>query len=272
MMNRWISFRHPGLAFCVLLAATAVFVAPGTGRAQDGFVFGADNQGKPIETPGFGVAGKRAASDRPAPGTAGTGDYSRFLGRLSIVQPEENNGGLWTVFRMTRLLCNSLYQGRVSITEAAPEGFVIERSDVHMLGFAGKHWKEDRYAITVTGDSEKDAAGGHPFWEIKYDEAGRLTSCGVTLGPGLDRQEDMSAEDQRARAIQLMYIGVPQLFSAILVEPRFAGTYPLAPSEVVELAAPCDGGWCRISTIYDFRPGTWHVMSTIRFNLPPAAD
>jgi len=159
----------------------------------------------------------------------------------SSEKPAENTGGLWTVFRITRLLCTSLYQGRTTLVDAAPKGFVIERSDVHMLGFAGKHWNEDHYAISVTGDSEKDAAGGHPYWEVKYDAAGNLTSCGVTLGPKPEGTPSTAAEKERTHAIRLMYIGVPQLYSAILVAPRFTGTYPLAPSEVVELAAPCNG-------------------------------
>lgn len=245
---------------------------PGTGHAQDGFVFGADMPGAISETPGFGTPGRRAESDRPAPGTQGIGDYSMFLGRLSIIQPEEDTGGLWTVFRITRLLCNSLYQGRNTLAEVTPKGFSLARSDVHLMGFEGKNWHDDRYSITVTGDSEKDAAGGHPFWEIKYDESGALTSCGMTIGQGPEPEEVSSGEDHRTEAIQLLYIGVPQLFSAILNEPRFAGVSPLAPSEVIEMATPCDGAWCRISTIYDLGPGKWFVTSTIRFDPPPKAE
>lgn len=246
--------------------------SPGTGHAQDGFVFGLDTPGAVAETPGFGIPGRRAQSDRPVPGTAGIGDYSMFLGRLSLVEPEENTGGLWTVFRITRLLCNSLYQGRNTLPEVTPKGFSLARSDVHMIGFEGKHWHDDRYVITVTGDSEKDAAGGHPFWEVNYDESGTLTSCGVTIGQRPEQEEVTSDRDHRAEAIQLLYIGVPQLLSAILKEPRFAGVSPLAPSEVIEMATPCNGTWCRISTIYDFRPGKWFVTSTIRFTPLPQAE
>jgi len=251
--------------------AAALATSPADTLAQEGFVFGADNLGVPADTPGFGVPGKRAENDRPQPGTEGIGDYSMFLGRLSLVEPSRDPGGLWTVFQVTRVLCNALYEGRNTLAEVAPKGFVIVRGDIHALGFGGR-WKEDHYAISITGDSEKDAAGGHPYWEVKYDDSGNLTSCQVTIGPAPDQTEATLREDNLAQAIQLLYIGVPQLFSAILTEPRFAGAYPLAPSEVIKMATPCGGVWCRIETIYDLRPGNWHIISTIRFNLPPKSD
>lgn len=271
MSTSWTTLWYPRFVFPLVL--TAVFlVSTGTGHAQDDVLFGPKTPGAVPETPGFGDAGTRSTNDRPALGTKGVGDYSHFLGRLSLVKPEEDPGGLWTVFRITRLLCNSLYQGRNTLVEVAPKGFAIARGDVHSLGFAGEHWHEDRYAISVTGDSEEDATGGHPFWETQYDEDGILTTCRVTIGPAPEREEAAPDTDHGAAAIQMMYIAVPQLFSAILTEPRFAGALPLAPSEVIEMATPCNGAWCRISTIYDFRPGKWYVTSTIRFDPAPKAD
>ncbi|MHA7773718.1 hypothetical protein [Roseibium sp. M-1] len=254
------------------IVAAALVASPEDGLAQEGFVFGADNLGASMDAPGFGAPGKRAESDRPELGSAGLGDYSMFLGRLSLVEPSKDTGGLWTVFRVTRVLCNALYQGKNTLLEVAPKGYAIERSDVHALGFPGKSWNEDRYAISVTGDSEKDAAAGHPAWEVAYDDEGNLISCRVTIGPKPDQAEAASDDDHRTQAIQMLYIGVPQLFSAILTEPRFAGTHPLAPSEVIKMATPCGGDWCPIEIIYDLRPGEWHIISTIRFNLAPKAE
>ena len=268
------TFRSKGLPLCLALPfafAVALATSSVDSLAQEGFVFGADSLGTTADTPGFGNPGERAENDRPQPGTEGIGDYSKFLGRLSLVEPSRDPGGLWTVFQVTRVLCNSLYQARNTLTEVAPKGFVIVRGDIHALGFGGQ-WKEDHYAISVTGDSQKDAAGGHPSWEIKYDGGGKLTSCRVTIGPAPDQAEATPGEDDLTQAIQLLYIGVPQLLSAILTEPRFAGAYPLAPSEVIKMATPCGGDWCPIETIYDLRPGNWHVMSTIRFNLPPKPE
>jgi hypothetical protein len=260
------------------LATPFVFVAamlamPAIGAAQDGFTFGADNQGAPIARPGFGVAGQAAVRDRPELGAAGLGDYSFFLGpHFSIVEPTEDIDGLLSVFRVTQLLCNSLYQGDKSLVEAAPKGFVIARGDIHALGFGGNHWDGDWYAVTVTGDSETDAAGGHPAWEIRYDNDGSLISCGVAIGTETRREQRTIVDADRTNVIQYMYIGMPQLFSAIITEPRFAGLYPLSPSELITMAVPCGGVWCRIVTVYDFSPGMWYVSSTIRFNLPQKAD
>ncbi|WP_269583143.1 hypothetical protein [Roseibium sp. Sym1] len=271
-MNNRRNTPKPRYLTIPVCAAAMLLASSQCGSAQDGYLFGSDTPGATTDTTGFGIAGKRAESDRSAPGTEGIGDYAMFLGRLSIVKPEQDTGGLWTVFRMTRLICNSLYQGRNTLLEVTPKGFFIARSDVHALGFAGKNWHQDRYALSVTGDSETDAAGGHPFWEVNYDESGRLTSCGVTVELRQDPETAPSGTDHRAEAIQLLYIGVPQLFSAILTEPRFAGMSPLAPSEVIEMAVPCNGAWCRISTVYDLRPGKWFVSSRILFTPPPKAD
>jgi hypothetical protein len=266
------NMKWPACLAAPFILAAALVASPATGLAQGGFVFGADHLGAPRDAPGFGDAGKRAEGDRPQPGSAGQGDYSMFLGRLSLVKPSEDTGGLWTVFRVTRLLCNSLYQGKNTLLEVAPKGFSVVRADIHSLGFEGKSWNEDRYAISVTGDSEKDAAAGHPSWEVAYDENGYLETCRVTIGPKPDQAEATSDEDYRTQAIQMLYIGVPQLFSAIVTEPRFAGAYPLAPSEVIKMTTPCGSEWCPIEILYDLGPGEWYVMSTLRFNPPPKED
>lgn len=252
--------------------AAALLAMPADGAAQDGFKFGADNLGAPMEPPGLGAAGQAAVRDRPELGAAGQGDYSRLLGRFSVVEPTEDVTGLWSVFRVTRILCSALYQGDKSLVEVAPKGFVIARGDIHTLGFGGNHWDEDWYAVTATGDSEMDAAAGHPAWQIEYDDDGSLESCGVTIGPRISDEPGTPGDADRANVIRYMYIGVPQQFSAIVTEPRFAGVYPLGPHEVITMVAPCGSEWCRVQTMYDFSPGKWYVSSTIRFNLPVKGD
>ncbi|MCV0427200.1 MAG: hypothetical protein K5905_17195 [Roseibium sp.] len=250
----------------------AIFARPPGVAAQDSFTFGADNLGAPIDRPGFGPAGQAGKRDWPELGADGQGDYAVVLGRLTIAKPTEDVAGLWSVYRVTQMVCNSLYRGNKTLAEVAPKGFVIARGDIHALGFGGKNWGENWYAITKTGDSEADAAEGHPAWEIKYDDDGNLSSCSVTIGPGPARDKSATNDADRAQAIQYMYIGVPQQFSAIITEPHFAGVYPLSANELITMAVPCGDAWCRISTLYDFRPGKWHFSSTIRFNLPAKAE
>ena len=264
--------KSPVCSAPAMLLAAAMLALPTGAFAQDGFVFGADNQGRPIEHPGFGPAGETSDHDFPAPGAAGQGDYAATLGRLSLVDPTEDVTGLWTVYRITRLVCGALRKGDKGLVEAAPKGFTIVRGDIHALGFGGKNWEKDWYAVTVTGDSEKDAVGGHPAWEIKFGKDGSLKSCGVTVGPKDVREPDAQGDADRQQAIQYMYVGVPQQFSAIITEPYFVGVYTLNTLEATTMAVPCGNEWCRISTLYDFRPGNWFFSSTIRFNLPSKAD
>lgn len=250
----------------VLLAATLT-LPPAIGAAQSDFEFGADNEGAPIDPPGFRAAGQRAEHDRPKVGSPGKGDYSFWLNRYSIVEPERDAMGLWSIYFVTGTICRSLYQAERSLIDVAPKGFVIQRGDVHSFGVGSKNFDNRWYAITVTGDSETDAAGGHPYWEIKYADDGSLLSCAVTVGSSMQREAVMAGDADRADAIQFMYIGVPQQFSAILLEPRFAGLYALAPGQLITMAVPCASKWCRITTMYDFAPGQWYATSRIRFDL-----
>lgn len=260
------------IRFCAFGLVIALLVLPDSVAAQSGFSFGADNQGAPIVRPGFGDAGLTDKNDRPEPGTVGRGDYAAFLGRLSIIEPAMDVGGLWTVFRVTQLLCNALHTGEASLAEVAPKGFVLARADIHELGFGGDNWNKDWYAITVTGDAEKDEAAGHPIWRVKYGEDGRLSSCGVSIGSPSANQDSDADEAAREGAIRFMYTGLPQSLFGIITEPRFAGLYPLSPFEAIEMATPCGGSWCRISTIYNFQPDYWQVSSTINFGLAVKAE
>lgn len=261
-----------GLQFIFsFLALVATLAAPRAGFAQDGFVFGADNEGVPVKVPGFGKAGPPVGA-RPELGAEGTADYAPILGVYSIVNPAEDTGGLWAVFGVTRQLCGALHRGEKSLVDAAPKGFKIERADIHALGFEGKGWNKDRFAVTVTGDSELDVAAGHPYWEITYEDNGRLATCSVTLGSFSRREGGAAGKEERERAIPFMYVFVPQMFGSILVEPHNAGAHPLSPGDVLSMVSPCGPDWCRITTSFDFREGFWYATARIRFNLPAAVE
>ncbi|MFC6654106.1 hypothetical protein ACFQEX_00415 [Roseibium salinum] len=170
---------------------------------------------------------------------------------------------------MTRIMCNSLYQGEYSLAEVAPKGFVIARGDIHYFGFSIDPWKKNWYAVTITGDSEMDAAAGHPAWAFQYDSDGNLVSCAVDIGPKTSEKEDIPSDDLGAEAVQFIHIALPQMFTAIITEPPVSVPLLIGPSGAISLATPCGEKWCRISTLYDFRPGEWHLSLTVRFDEPP---
>lgn len=263
------SWRIWSARFALPLAFAAMLAGPtGQAIAKDGLALDLDTIGAILNRPGFDAAGKRAGSDGPLPGAAGSADYSLLAGPVSIVSPPKDVSGLLTLFRVTRVLCASLHRGSSSLSEVAPKGFFIARGDVHELGFGSAHWKENWYAISVTGDSLEDAAAGHPAWQIRYDDTGNLTSCAVTFGSATVPDKSVS-DAEKANAARYMYAGLPQAFSAFITAPRFAGLGRAAPSDLILMAVPCGGNWCRISTIYDFRKGRWYLSSRIEFNLPP---
>lgn len=260
---KWTARLALSLPLAVILLATG-----GQAIAQDGLVLDLPTIGAVLNRPGFEAAGKPAESGNPLPGTTGTADYSLVAGPVSIVTPPKDVSGLLTLFRVTRVLCASLNQGGHTLAKVAPKGFSIVRGDVHELGFAGEHWKKNWYALSVTGDSLEDAEAGHPAWDIRYDDDGNLSSCAVQFGSATDPDKSVS-DEERANAVQYIYIGLPQAFSAFMIEPRFAGLAPVAPSGLILMAVPCGGKWCRISTIYDFGNGKWHLSSRIEFGVPP---
>lgn len=265
----WVArFAPEILVAAILLMPTTVALA------QSGFVLGADIEGAPVEVPGFGQPGLSPFGGQPEPGAAGTGDYARFLGRFSLVNPEHDISGLWSIFKVTHEMCGALYRAEKSLVEAAPEGFYIERGDVFALGWENGTWDGTGYAITKTGDSERDAAEGHPAWEVKFFEDGGLRECGVTFGSAVSSNGSKGAASEEARktAAPFMYVTVPQIYSAILVEPNKAGTYGLQQFDLLVMLSPCGPSWCRTTTMFDFSEGKWHVQSRTRFNLPLKMD
>lgn len=246
----------------VPLFAVALLSLTVDGAAQDRSSLGADPLAPPFDPPTFGVPRQQSRHDRPKLGAAGNGDYAFWIGPYSVVSPSQDAIGLWSVFRVTFMLCSSLFQGEKSLVEASPKGFVLERGDVHALGFGGDRWDGGWYAITVTGDSEKDAGGGHPAWEIRFDDDGTLLECGVTLE---SRSSSASVADHE-KSVEYLYIGLPQSFSAVITEPRNLGLRTLSPIGLIHLVAPCGRTWCQLSTLYDLSPGKWFVDFRIRFN------
>lgn len=260
-------------AATVLLAAVLT-ASPFAAQAQSGFVLGADIEGAPVDVPGFGEPGQLPADNRVELGAQGTGDYARFLGLFSIVSPEQDISGLWGIFKVTRDMCGALYRGEKSLVEAAPEGFFIERGDVFALGWKNENWDGTRFAVTKTGDSERDVAEGHPAWEVDFSEDGHLRECGVTFGSavGSNRNKSTASEDARKSAVPFMYVTVPHFYSAILVEPQNAGAYGLQQHDLLIMLTPCGASWCSTTTSFDFSEGNWFVQSHTRFNLPSKAD
>ncbi|WP_306142409.1 hypothetical protein [Roseibium sp. MMSF_3412] len=267
------SCRKGGLVgrFVVSALLAAVLSASSIAAlAESSFVLGTDIEG----APGFGEPGLLPQDARIQPGAAGTGDYARFLGLFSIVNPENDISGLWGIFRVTRDLCGALYRGEKGLVEAAPKGFFIERGDVFALGWKNEIWDGTRYAVTKTGDSERDVVGGHPAWEVIFFEDGRLRECGVTFGSafGSNRNASAASEDARKSAVTFMYVTVPHFYSAILVEPQNAGAYGLQQHDLLIMLTPCGASWCRTTTTFDFSEGNWYVQSSTEFNLPLKAD
>ncbi|MET1413326.1 hypothetical protein ABVF61_13710 [Roseibium sp. HPY-6] len=253
-------------AAAALIVFAAILAAPDGATAQDGFSTGDDNGDAPVTVPGFGNPAPEPLRDRPELGAEGTGDYAAFLGRFSVLQPSEDLAGVWSVMGVTLRLCGALYRGEGNLLQVAPKGFKIERSDIYVLGFAGKVWNEDAYAITITGDSEKDAAAGHPGWEVEFREDGSLRSCGVMLGsPTIDRQSS-ATEDSRKNAAFFMVTAFPQIYSGIVTEPHYNGAFRVDLFGLHEMLTPCGGTWCKTTTIYDFRDGNWQFSSRTSFS------
>jgi len=236
----------------VFAVVVAMLAAPDAARAQDGSDSSAVANGAP--TP-----------ERPEIGAEGTGDYALYTSRFSIVDPPRDVAGLWTLYRVTQLFCRAVFRGEKSVIEAAPKGFKIERSDVHALGFKRDNWNDDWFAITITGDSERDAAGGHPYWEVRYDRDGNLSECAVTIGSLTEDTDTTISDEEQERLLLFMYVTLPQLLFAVILEPHHAGTYPFSPSDAIKMAVPCRGSWCEITTLYDFRSNSFYVSSTISF-------
>ncbi|WP_299476043.1 hypothetical protein [uncultured Roseibium sp.] len=263
LMNRRVPWSATIQVLLVIL-----FTGFSEAAAQDEFIFDADDQFQLLEPHGFGAVKNSRQPDPDVLGAEGRGDYSLYLNSFSLVTPEEDLFGLWTIFRVTQVMCRSLYRGEKSLVEAAPKGFVIAGDDIHTLGRERPGWNGNWFAITKTGDSELDAAGGHPFWYVRYNDEGGLHSCGVELGSPTLKKEGAEDDAKRASVVRFLYVGVPQIFFGIITEPAFAGFYPLDPANVITMMSPCGGAWCRISTNYDFNPGQWYVTSTVVFDAP----
>lgn len=217
---------------CTVLLATLVLQISG-GRADTGIVAGAKGQ-----------------ADYP--------DYERIS---SMTAPEVSAAGFFVLFSVTRDICLKLEAGDNDLAALAPRGFSIARGDIHSFGFEGKQ-KRAWWAISVTGDGEQDDAAQHPYWYVTFGEDGQVEECSLTWVVDAAGVEDTV----RQHIIHWLYVGAPQLFRAIMVEPRFAGLYsPLQP-DLIQLARPCPVGWCQVTINPLLVSDSWHLSATFLLN------
>jgi len=215
-----------------------------------------------LSTPGF-------ASDRsPELGTVGTYDYSVWLLGESLKTPPHDAEGLWSVLAITNIVCGYVSSGNRTLASLVPEGFRVVRGDVHEFGWQMSETESRWVRLSITGDKLEDAAGGHPYWTVRFAGNGDIAGCGVTFGG----DETVSTADAaaRERAIRLLYSNTPQMFRAIIVEPNLAGFYPLTEGGLIRMAKTCGAGWCELAILYDLRPGRW--MVDLRIDLDTPAD
>lgn len=197
-------------------------------------------------------------------GARGQADYPDFKRISSITTPETSAAGVFVLFSVTRDICLNLESGNNDLAALAPKGFSIARGDIHSFGFEGKQ-KRPWWAISVTGDGEQDDAGQHPYWYVTYGQGGQVAECSLTWSVNAAGVE----ETVRQHIIHWLYVGAPQLFKAILIEPRFAGLYaPLQP-DLMQLVRPCTVGWCQVTINPLMTNDSWHLSAT--FQLKGAA-
>ncbi len=193
-------------------------------------------------------------------GAKGRATFPGFDRLTPMTTPEHSTTGFLALFSVTKSICLGLATLDEDLAALAPVGFTIARSDVHGLGFEAPHFDGHRWAISVTGDSEKDEAAHHPYWIVSYGDEGTPAGCAMTWTPDPAAIDD----EMRRRIVQWLYIGVPQLFGAVLTEPRFAGlTVPLEP-QYMELQRPCPAGRCQITLVPLMRPDEWRINLEFR--------
>lgn len=203
-----------------------------------------------------------------APIEAGDEGTARFpdLERLTtLTTPEIGITGVYAVFKVTHEICMKVATVEDDLAALAPEGFKIARGDVHSLGFEAPVFNDNFWAISVTGDSEKDEAGGHPYWSVKYGEDGKALRCSMkwSFDPAT------LSEDERRHIGLWLFIGVPQLFKGLLTKPRFAGLYrPIAP-DYMEMVASCPAGWCDVTVNPLLFGDEWLIAIDFALQPPP---
>lgn len=194
-------------------------------------------------------------------GAKGRADYTMLRGRLPITPPPIDSVGLYLTFRITQAICAQVEAGNRDLPALAPEGFSVVRGDVHALGFEGRVWTRHFWAMSVTGDSEEDAAAGHPYWEVRYGGDGTPVECGLVFeakGATVD-------EATRRDAAVWLFLATPQIFGAIIREPRLFSLRAIGPGDVIHFAWSCRRGWCPGSVLYAFTDEDWRVSVTLRF-------
>jgi hypothetical protein len=192
-------------------------------------------------------------------GAKGRADYPQLERISSITTPEPIAAGFFVLFSVTRDICLKLESGNNDLAALAPKNFSIARGDFHSFGFEGKQ-KNAWWAISVTGDGEKDDAGNHPYWYVDYDKTGRPDECTmnwVVNAAGVD-------ESERQQIVNWLYIGAPQLFKSILIEPRFAGLHSPMRPDLIKLLRPCPDDWCQVTINPLMTSDNWHISVTIQ--------
>ena len=208
-----------------------------------------------------------AAAAEPAieAGAKGRATFPEFERLTTITTPEVSVTGFYVLFRLTRTICSEVATVEDDLAAIAPVGFAVARGDVHSLGFEAPGLKGSLWAISVTGDSEKDEAGGHPYWVVRYGDDGRAEDCSMTWAPdpgGIDA-------DERHHIVVWLHAGAPQLFGAIMTEPRFAAlSWPLEPN-YMELTRACPAGWCPMTVIPLMQADDWLIK--VDLSLRPVA-
>jgi len=196
-----------------------------------------------------------AAESTITGGAKGMAPYPDFARITSLTTPDVSAAGFFVVFSLTRAICGGAGTTGDDLAAVAPEGFAIARGDVHSLGFEAPVWDGDYWAISVTGDSEKDEAGHHPYWLIRYGADGRATRCSMTWAP----DPAGVSEDERRHVVHWLFVGVPQLFSAIMIEPRFGGLHWPIEAEAMTLVRACPAGWCPMTVIPLMSTAEWSI-------------
>lgn len=213
-----------------------------------------------LGTLAFQISESRAASEIKV-GSKGQATYTDFKRISSITKPEPGADAFFVLFSVTRDICLGLEAGNNDLASLAPEGFSIARGDMHSLGFEGKQ-KNDWWAISVTGDGEKDDAGQHPYWYVDYNEDGQVDECSMTWTVNAADVDQVN----RQHMVNWLYVGAPQLFKSILIEPRFAGlSSPMKP-DLIKLVRPCPGDWCQVTINPFMTKDDWQISVTLQVN------
>lgn len=194
-------------------------------------------------------------------GDKGRAEFPQLERITSIANPEVSPAGFLVLFSVTRHICLGVEEGREHLASLAPKGFTLAHGDMHSAGFKGNRTRA-WWAVSVTGDGEKDDEAHHPYWYVNYDENGGPREC------SLDWVVDASATDPEVRQhiLHWLYIGAPQLFRSILMEPRFAGLYAPIRADLIQLLRPCPQDWCRITINPLVSRDRWHISVSLQLS------